>query len=63
MKSKKTPKLKVIKKIKKSICMCCFKNNQKPDKNCTSCKGTGIYKDYHYIMIVGKIAFDCDTLK
>ena len=56
------PKVEVIKKIKESPCMCCFKGN-KPDKKCKSCNGTGIYKDYHYFMIVGKIAYDMDTVK
>ena len=57
------PKVKVIKKILKSPCTCVCPNNQKPDKTCKSCEGTGIYKDYHYIMIVGKTAYDMDTLK
>lgn len=56
------PKIKVIKTIKKSPCACCFRG-EKPDKTCKSCKGTGIYRDYHYVMIIGKVAYDMDTLK
>jgi hypothetical protein len=59
----KKPKVEVIKKITKASCMCCFKKGTKPDKNCTSCKGTGIYEGSHYIMTVGKIAYDMDTIK
>jgi hypothetical protein len=57
------PKVRIIKKILKSPCMCVCPNNKKPNKKCTSCKGTGIYRDYHYVMIVGKTAWDMDTLK
>ena len=56
------PKVEVIKKILTAPCGCCFKGEE-PDKNCTSCKGKGIYKDYHYIMIVGNTAYDMDTIK
>jgi len=56
-------KVKVIKKILKSPCACCFRKGEKPDKNCKSCKGTGVYKDYYYILCVGKIAYGMDTLK
>jgi DnaJ-class molecular chaperone len=55
-------KIKVIKTIKKAVCGCCFRG-EIPNKKCKSCKGTGKYKDYHYIMIVGKVAYDMDTLK
>ena len=57
------PKVKVIKTIKKAPCACVCSNNQKPNPKCKSCKGTGIYLDYHYIMIVGKVAYDMDTIK
>jgi hypothetical protein len=57
------PKIKVIKTIKKSPCTCICPDNRKPNKKCASCKGTGVYKDYHYIMIVGKTAYDMDTIK
>jgi hypothetical protein len=57
------PKVKVMKKILKSPCACTCPNNRKPDNKCASCKGTGVYKDYHYIMIVGKTAYDMDTIK
>jgi hypothetical protein len=57
------PKVRIIKKILKSPCMCVCPNNKKPNKKCTSCKGTGIYRDYHYVMIVGKTAWDMDTIK
>jgi DnaJ-class molecular chaperone len=53
----------VLKKILKAPCGCCFRKGEKPNKNCPSCKGTGIYKDYHYVMIIGKTAIDMDTIK
>jgi len=56
------PKVEIIKKVLTAPCGCCFKGEE-PDKNCTSCNGKGIYKDYHYTMIVGNIAYDMDTLK
>ena len=59
----KKPKVEVIKKILESPCMCVCPNNCKPNPKCKSCKGTGIYKDYHYFMIVGKVAYDMDTLR
>ena len=59
----KIPKVKIIKKILKSPCTCCFKKDEKPNKKCKSCQGTGIYKDSHYIMIIGKVAYDMDTVK
>ena len=56
-------KIKVIKKILKSPCMCTCPN-KKADKKCKSCKGTGIYKDYHYIMIINnRVVYDMDTVK
>jgi len=54
---------KIIKTIKKSPCTCCFRKGEKPSKSCKSCKGTGIYKDSHYIIIIGNFAIDMDTLK
>lgn len=56
-------KVKVIKKIKDAVCGCCFRSGEKPSKKCKSCHGTGVYKDYHYVMIVGKVAWDMDTIK
>jgi len=58
-------KLKVIKKIIKTSCYCCSSVGGKPipQKECNTCNGTGIYKDYHYIFITGKYAIDSDTLK
>lgn len=56
-------KVKVIKKILKAPCACTCPDNKKPDKNCKSCNGSGIYRDYHYVLIVGKTAWDMDTLK
>lgn len=63
MKNKK-PKIEIIKKILKAPCACCFKKGEKPDKNCCSCKGNGIYLDYHYLMIINnRICWDMDTIK
>ena len=56
-------KIKVIKKILKSPCACTCPNNTKPNKKCKSCKGSGIYKDYYYILCVGKVAYGMDTVK
>lgn len=59
----KKSKIKIIKTIKESPCVCCFKG-EKPEKNCKSCKGLGIYIDYHYLMIINnEICYDMDTLK
>ena len=57
------PKVEVIKKMLEAPCACSFRKGQTPDKNCKSCNGTGVYKDYHYIMVVGKVAYEMDTLK
>ena len=59
----KKSKVKVIKKTLTAPCACVCPNFGKPDEKCQSCKGTGIYKDYHYVMIVGKVAYDMDTVK
>ena len=59
-------KVEVIKKIRNQMCGRCHKTiNGKTSKRkgCCSCNGTGNIKDYHYIMIVGKYAYDMDTLK
>jgi hypothetical protein len=59
-------KLEVIKKISPTLCYCCSEGlcgKPRAKKGCPACKGTGKYKEYHYIMIVGNIAFDGDTLK
>jgi hypothetical protein len=62
----KMKKLKVIKTITNHPCGICSKTiggTAVKREGCISCKGTGKYKDYHYIMIVGNIAIDGDTLK
>jgi hypothetical protein len=56
-------KVEMIKKILKSPCACTCPNNCKPNPKCTSCGGSGVYKDYHYFMIVGKTCYDMDTIK
>jgi RNase P subunit RPR2 len=64
-KSKK-PKVEVIKKIRNQFCGRCNKlanGNQKLRKGCCRCGGTGNINDYHYIMIVGKYAYDMDSVK
>lgn len=63
---KKNIKVKIIKEKRTSPCGRCNTtlNGVNSDrKSCTSCKGTGRYPDYHYIMIVGNIAVDMDTIK
>ncbi len=60
------PKVEVIKKEIASVCGKCNKTVNGiagKRKGCTSCDSTGKYKDYHYIMIVGKYAYDMDSLK
>ena len=59
-------KVEVIKKIRNQSCGSCnpkAKGNFNLRKNCIRCNGTGKIKDYHYTMIVGKYAYDTDTLK
>jgi hypothetical protein len=59
-------KVEVIKKIRNQSCGACHKTVTLPAGKrvgCCRCGGTGKIKDYHYIMIVGKNAFDVDTLK
>jgi hypothetical protein len=57
-------KVKIIKKILKSPCMCVCPDNKKPNPKCTTCHGSGIYRDFHYFMIINnKICYDMDTLK
>ena len=57
------PKVEIIKKVLSAPCMCCSKGEE-PDKKCTSCKGKGIYKDYHYLMIINnRICYDMDSIK
>jgi len=56
------PKVKVIKKYRYSPCACSCPDC-KPDPECKRCNGNGKYRDYYYIMIVGKIAYGMDTIK
>ena len=59
-------KLKIIKKIIKTPCYCCNEGlygKATPRKNCSVCKGTGKYREYHYTIIYNKQAFDMDTIK
>jgi DnaJ-class molecular chaperone len=63
-----TKKIKVttIKKVRNQPCGRCnikAKGNPKVRKDCIRCNGTGNIKDYHYIMIVGNMAIDMDTVK
>jgi len=58
--------IKVIKKIRKMVCGRCNKTLNgitAKRKGCCSCGGQGKYDDYHYIMTVGKYAYDMDTIK
>ena len=58
--------IKVIKKIRNQNCGCCnpkAKGNFKLRNSCIRCNGTGKIEDYHYIMTVGKYAYDMDTIK
>jgi DnaJ-class molecular chaperone len=60
------PKVEVIKKERQMICGRCTKTANGTTgkrKGCPSCGGKGTYTDYHYFMIVGKNAFDMDTIK
>jgi len=57
------PKVKIIKTIKKSPCACICPDGRSANPKCKSCKGTGIYRDYHYLLIVGKTCYDMDTIK
>jgi len=52
-------KLEVIKRVTKRQCNFC----QDKNNDCKVCNGSGIHKDYSYIMIVGKYAYSGDTLK
>jgi DnaJ-class molecular chaperone len=59
-------KIKIIKKERNMICGACHKTlNGITGKRvgCPACNGTGNIKDYHYIMTVGKFAYDMDTIK
>jgi hypothetical protein len=58
--------IKVIKKIRQMVCGRCHKTINgitAKRKGCCSCGGKGTYDDYHYIMIVGKYAYDMDSVK
>lgn len=57
------PKVEIIKKVLESPCACTCPNNCPPNPKCINCNGTGIYKDYHYYMIVGKTCYDMDSVK
>ena len=60
------PKVKVIKKVRQMICGRCnktFNGVTGKRKGCPMCGGKGTYSDYHYIMTVGKYAYDMDTIK
>jgi DnaJ-class molecular chaperone len=60
------PKVTIIKKTRTSSCGRCHTtvNGIKCKREgCTSCNGTGRYPDYHYMLIVGNIAMDMDTIK
>jgi Zn finger protein HypA/HybF involved in hydrogenase expression len=59
-------KVEVIKKVRQMSCGRCHKTfNGVTGKRigCPSCGGKGSYDDYHYTMIVGKYAYDMDTIK
>jgi len=56
MKNQKAEIIKVDDSRKCYICM-------GKKKECRACGGTGIFKEYHYIHVVGNIAFGGDTLK
>jgi hypothetical protein len=59
-------KVEVIKKVRNQLCGCCnpkAQGNSKLRNTCIRCNGTGKIKDYHYTMIVGKYAYDMDTIK
>ena len=63
---KKTPKVEVIKTYTELPCYACnssIRGKTKKRNKCKACDGTGIYKEYHYMMIVGNNAIDMDTLK
>ena len=51
--------MRIIKKTRKVKCYLC----KGKDKKCRSCKGTGIYKDTSYFMIVDGYAYQMDTIK
>ena len=54
----------IIKKIHKNPCYVCSKVGDipTPRKKCKCCKGTGVYKETSYVIIVGGIAFDMDNI-
>ena len=64
-------KLKVIKKIIKTLCYCCNEGlygKARPRKNCPACKGSGKYPETFYYHIYKNkkgqlIAIDGDTIK
>ena len=60
------PKVTVIKKVRNQSCGRCNITLTLPAekrKGCCRCESTGKIKDYHYIMTVGKFAYDMDTIK
>ena len=57
--------IKVLTKRIKTPCYCCSPIGGIPRqrRQCKVCKGTGRYTEKHYIMIIGKTAWDMDTIK
>jgi DnaJ-class molecular chaperone len=53
------PKLEIIRKVDTQVCWAC----DGAGKGCKVCKGTGKWKETHYIHIVGNLAIDGDTIK
>ena len=60
------PKVTVIKKVRNQSCGACHKTATlaaEKRAGCERCGGTGNIKDWHYVMIVGKYAYDMEFVK
>lgn len=55
----------IIKKIIKNICYRCDGKGKVEEKQCSTCKGTGIFEDeiYYFMNNKTKECWDGDTLK
>ena len=66
---KKKPEIEIVEKHNAKPCMCTHKLEggvhfkKEPDKNCTSCFGSGVIEDNIYFHTANGICFDGDTIK
>ncbi len=61
----KKDKIEVIKmeSSNKKCYICDGKGYHEKENVCSTCGGTGIFKDNHYILIANGMAFSMDTIK